>query len=225
MPQVRKLPVVILISGSGSNLQAFIDACRDPGYPVTIRAVISNRADAYGLTRAREAGIDTMVVDHREHDSRNAFDRVLMQHIDRYHPELVILAGFMRILTDEFVEHYAGRMLNIHPSLLPDYTGLHTHRRVLEDGRDEHGASVHFVTAELDGGPVVLQARVPVKPGDTPERLATRVLEKEHIIYPLVVRWFAEGRLKLRNGKVMLDGRTLEQPCQLEDGNRTSCDH
>jgi phosphoribosylglycinamide formyltransferase-1 len=220
----NRLPVVVLISGSGSNLQAFIDACQDPDYPVTIKAVISNRGDAYGLQRAADAGIETIIVDHCNYDSRKAFDRVLMQIIDRFEPGLVILAGFMRILTDDLVNHYVGRMLNIHPSLLPDYTGLNTHQRVLDDRRKEHGASVHFVTAELDGGPVILQARVAVREEDSRESLATRVLEKEHIIYPLAVRWFAEGRLTMKNGKAMLDGKQLTEPCQLEDRQETTCD-
>ena len=220
----NKLPIVILISGSGSNLQALIDACQDPDYPVTIKAVISNRADAYGLQRAASAGIETVIVDHCDYDSRQAFDRVLMQNIDRFEPRLVVLAGFMRILTDDFVNHYAGRLLNIHPSLLPEYTGLNTHQRVLADKQQEHGASVHFVTAELDGGPVVLQSRVAIKDNDSPESLASRVLEKEHIIYPLAVRWFAEGRLTMTKGRAMLDGKELTEPCQLEDRQETTCD-
>jgi len=210
------MPVVVLISGGGTNLQALIDAAgRD--LPVEIRAVISNEPDAYGLERARRAGIAAEVVNHRDHPDREAFDRALAERIDRHSPKLVVLAGFMRILTPYFVHRYAGRLLNIHPSLLPKFKGLHTHRRALEAGEKVHGASVHFVTEALDGGPVVLQARVPVKPDDTPEILAARVLEKEHVIYPMVVRWFAEGRLELRDGRVWFDGRPLARPLRLDE--------
>ncbi len=212
-----RLPIVVLISGSGSNLQAILDAAARGELPVEVRAVISNRPDAKGLARAQQAGIPTVVVDHTAFASRQDYDRALMAQIDRFAPKLVVLAGFMRLLTDEFTSHYAGRMLNIHPSLLPAYKGLHTHRRALEDGAGEHGASVHFVTAELDGGPVIVQARVPVHPGDTPERLAERVLEQEHRIYPQAIRWFAEGRLRLgEDGRAWLDGRPLNAPVQVD---------
>ncbi len=210
------LPVVVLISGGGTNLQALIDAA-GKSLPVEIRAVISNEPDAFGLERARRAGIPAEVLNHRDFADREAFDRALMQLIDRYRPKLVALAGFMRILTPAFVHHYEGRLLNIHPSLLPRFQGLHTHRRAIEAGEREHGASIHFVTEELDGGPVVLQARVPVLPEDTPEKLAARVLEKEHRIYPLAVKWFAEGRLELRDGKAWFDGRPLERPLRLDE--------
>ncbi len=209
------LPLVILISGSGSNLQAIIDRAQQD-LPVEIRAVISNRADAYGLERARRAGIPTEVVDHSRWPDREGFEEALMAAIDRYQPGLVVLAGFMRILTPRFVQHYEGRMLNIHPSLLPRFQGLHTHRRALEAAETEHGASVHFVTEELDGGPVVLQVPVPVLPDDTEEQLAARVLEQEHRIYPQVIDWFARGRLRLEGGRVMLDGRPLDRPCTLD---------
>ncbi len=199
-----RLPIVVLLSGSGSNLQAIIDAAQ-ADLPVEIRAVISNRADAYGLERARLAGIPTAVVDHTAHPGRDSYDQALMDVIDGYRPALVVLAGFMRILTDNFVNHYLGRMLNIHPSLLPRYKGLHTHRRCLEAGDTEHGATVHFVTPELDGGPIILQARVPVLPGDDEATLAARVLEQEHRIYPQAIRWFAEGRLRLTPDAVLLD--------------------
>ncbi len=213
-----KLPIVILISGSGSNLQAIIDAAGHGELPVEIRAAISNRPGAQGLARAEAAGIPTEVLDHKAFASRADYDRALMTLIDRFEPALVVLAGFMRLLTDAFTAHYAGRMLNIHPSLLPDYKGLHTHRRAVEDGANEHGASVHFVTAELDGGPVVLQARVPVHPGDTPEQLAARVLEQEHRIYPEAIRWFAEGRLRLgEDGRAWLDGKPLDAPLTFGD--------
>ncbi|PAU57427.1 phosphoribosylglycinamide formyltransferase [Pseudomonas indica] len=201
--------VVVLISGSGSNLQALIDSTRSDDNPARIRAVISNRSDAYGLTRAQNAGIATQVLDHKAFDGRESFDAALIEAIDTFSPHLVVLAGFMRILTPTFVRHYAGRLLNIHPSLLPLYKGLHTHQRALEAGDAEHGCSVHFVTEELDGGPLVVQAIVPVQAGDTPESLAMRVHAQEHRIYPLAVRWFAEGRLCLGEHGAMLDGQPL----------------
>ncbi|GAB3382311.1 phosphoribosylglycinamide formyltransferase [Azotobacter armeniacus] len=199
---------VVLISGSGSNLQALIDS-QGEGNPLQIRAVLSNRADAYGLTRAKNAGIATQVLDHQVYEGREAFDAALMAAIDVFQTDLVILAGFMRILTPAFVRHYAGRLLNIHPSLLPRHKGLHTHRRVLEAQDSEHGCSVHFVTEELDGGPLIIQAVVPVQPGDTVESLALRVYLQEHRIYPQAVRWFAEGRLRLAPEGAMLDGEIL----------------
>ncbi|WP_412547767.1 phosphoribosylglycinamide formyltransferase [Pseudomonas sp. PDM14] len=201
--------VVVLISGSGSNLQALIDSTASGDNPAHIRAVISNRADAYGLQRAKAAGIDTRVLDHKQFDGREAFDAALVEAIDAFEPHLVVLAGFMRILTPGFVRHYAGRLLNIHPSLLPKYKGLHTHQRALEAGDSEHGCSVHFVTEELDGGPLAVQAPIPVQSDDTPETLAQRVHVQEHRIYPLAVRWFAEGRLRLGDNGAELDGQTL----------------
>jgi phosphoribosylglycinamide formyltransferase-1 len=214
----EKLPLVVLISGSGSNLQAIIDgASRD--LPVDIRAVVSNRADAYGLERAGHAGIETRVLDHRKFPDRESYDRSLADLVESFEPALVVLAGFMRILTPEFVRRFQGRMINIHPSLLPKYRGLHTHQRALDAGDSMHGASVHFVTEELDGGPVVLQARVPVLSGDDADTLAARVLKKEHIIYPTVVRWIAEGKIRMRDGRIFKDGRELEAPAILgEDG-------
>ncbi len=191
-----KLPIVVLISGGGSNLQAIIDAAADDGLPVEIRAVISNKADAYGLERARQAGIETVVIDHTRFDSREAFDAELSRTIDGYQPQLVVLAGFMRILSDNFVHHYEGRMLNIHPSLLPRYKGTNTHARAIEAGDSEAGCSVHLVTAELDSGEVLLQARVPILEGDTAETLAARVLEQEHVIYPEAIRQFASRVLE-----------------------------
>lgn len=190
----NKLPIVVLISGGGSNLQSIIDAAADD-LPVEIRAVISNRPDAYGLTRAREAGIDTAVLKHANFADRESYDQALQELIDSYSPELVVLAGFMRILSDDFVRHYEGRMLNIHPSLLPKYRGLHTHARALEAGDKVAGCTVHYVTAELDAGPIIMQARVPVLDDDTPETLAARVLEQEHKIYPQAIRQFAEQKL------------------------------
>lgn len=201
--------VVVLISGSGSNLQALIDSIAHDGNPARIAAVVCNRADAYGLERAKQAGIATELLDHKQFEGREAFDAALMQTIDAHQPDLVVLAGFMRILTPGFVQHYNGRLLNIHPSLLPRHKGLHTHQRALEAGDAEHGCSVHFVTEELDGGPLVVQAVLPVMADDTPERLARRVHQQEHRIYPLAVRWFAEGRLRLGAQGAMLDGQPL----------------
>jgi len=210
------LPVVVLISGAGSNLGALIAA--QPQWPYRIVAVISNEAQARGLARARDAGIPTAVLDHRAYPDRPAYDQDLAGLIDGYAPGLVVLAGFMRILGPAFVARFAGRLLNIHPSLLPKFRGLHTHRRALEAGESEHGASVHFVTAELDGGPVVLQARVPIQPGDDPARLGERVLATEHRIYPMVVGWFAQGRLRLgADGRARLEGAAREPPLILED--------
>ncbi len=200
--------VVVLISGSGSNLQALIDSLGQDN-PVRIAAVVSNREDAFGLQRAQAAGIPTHVVRHREYADREAFDAALREVIDMHQPQLVVLAGFMRILTPAFVRHYHGRLLNIHPSLLPKYKGLDTHRRALEAGDGEHGCSVHFVTEELDGGPVAVQARFPIAAGDTVVQLTDRVHAAEHVIYPLAVRWFAEGRLRLAEQGAMLDGVLL----------------
>lgn len=212
----KKLPLVVLISGSGSNLQAIIDAAEN-GLPVEIRAVVSNRPGVFGLNRAEQAGIPTRVLDHKDFAEREQYDHALKLLIDSYQPKLVILAGFMRILTPEFVRHYAGRMFNIHPSLLPKFRGLHTHQRALDAGETLHGASVHFVTEELDGGPLIVQAQVPVQPDDDAERLAARVLKHEHQIYPLAIRWFAEGRLSLNaQGHISLDGKEREQPVIFE---------
>ena len=201
--------VVVLLSGTGSNLQALIDSNDIKDSPAKIRAVISNRADAYGLQRAKDAGIDTRVLDHKAFEGREAFDAALIKVIDEFKPKLVVLAGFMRILSAEFVRHYQGRLLNIHPSLLPKYKGLHTHQRALEAGDGEHGCSVHFVTEELDGGPLVVQAVIPVESDDSPHSLAQRVHAQEHRIYPLAVRWFAEGRLSLDEQGALLDGQLL----------------
>jgi phosphoribosylglycinamide formyltransferase-1 len=207
-----RLPIVVLISGTGSNLRAIADHARAGSLPVEIRAVVSDRADAAGLAWAADAGIATVVLSPREFPDRAAYDRELAAQVERFRPGLVVLAGFMRILGDEFVDRFAGRLVNIHPSLLPKYRGLHTHRRALEAGDREHGASVHFVTRELDGGPVVLQVRVPVRDGDDEAALATRVLAEEHRIYPECIGWFATGRLHIRDGAVLLDGRRLEGP-------------
>lgn len=206
------LPVVILISGTGTNLQAIIDAAARDELPVEIRAVISNRPHAPGLERARRARIPTQVIDHSAFATRAQFDAALQSAIDALQPQLVVLAGFMRILTPDFVRHYLGRMLNIHPSLLPKYPGLNTHQRVLDAGEREHGASVHFVTGELDGGPLIAQARVPVRADDTVAGLAARVRAREHEIYPSAIRWFAQGRLALRDNSAYLDDQPLHPP-------------
>ncbi|MET0102379.1 MAG: phosphoribosylglycinamide formyltransferase [Sedimenticola sp.] len=211
MSNRQKLPLVVLISGSGSNLQAIIDGAAGD-LPAEIRAVVSNRETAYGLERARQAGIQTRVLDHKEFPDRESYDQALGDLIETFEPGLVILAGFMRILSPEFVTRFHGRLFNIHPSLLPKYRGLHTHRRALEANDEIHGASVHFVTEELDGGPLVLQVRVPVEEDDTEESLAARVLSQEHVIYPTAIRWFAEGRLKMNGNHVIKDGAALNGP-------------
>jgi phosphoribosylglycinamide formyltransferase-1 len=207
-----QLDIVVLISGNGSNLQALIDAGRRPGCNYRIASVISNRADAYGLQRAAAAGIPQHCLQHTQFTERAAFDRALQLQIDQYRPGLVVLAGFMRILTPEFARHYQGRLLNIHPSLLPQYRGLNTHQRAIEAGENRHGASVHFVTAELDEGPVILQSQVPVLADDTAETLAGRVHVQEHIIYPLVVEWYAKGRLRMHNNQILFDHNLLTAP-------------
>ncbi len=196
--------IVILISGRGSNMEAIVRAQQAEAWPARIAAVISNKPDAKGLAFAASHGIPTAVVPNKEFPTREAFDAALQETIDRFHPDLVVLAGFMRILTAPFVEHYAGRMLNIHPSLLPLFPGLHTHRQALDAGVAEHGATVHFVTAELDHGPAVIQARIPVLPGDTEDTLAERLLAEEHVIYPQAVRLFIEDRLSIENGEVRI---------------------
>lgn len=203
--------IVVLISGSGSNLQAILDACAAGFIAGRVSAVISNKASAYGLTRAADAGVATEVLDHKTFADRSAYDAAMCQQIDSYQPDLVVLAGFMRILTPAFVAHYHGRLLNIHPSLLPKYQGLNTHQRAIDAGDTEHGCSVHFVTAELDGGPVVLQARVPIFAGDTADEVSARVHEQEHQIYPLVVRWFCQDRLQQQGDKALLDGQILSE--------------
>ncbi|GAB6264376.1 phosphoribosylglycinamide formyltransferase [Photobacterium sp. CCB-ST2H9] len=204
--------IVVLISGSGSNLQAIIDACEsDVITHGRIAAVVSNKADAYGLERARNAGIATAHLAAKDYADRDTFDRALAEIIDGYQPDLVVLAGYMRILSSEFVRHYEGRMLNIHPSLLPKYTGLHTHQRALDAGDTEHGTSVHFVTEELDGGPVILQAKVPIFEGDTADEVMARVQQQEHRIYPLVCQWFLEGRAVMQDDAAYLDGARLAQ--------------
>jgi phosphoribosylglycinamide formyltransferase-1 len=211
----QPLPLVILISGRGSNMVAIARAVAAGRSPARVAAVISDRGDAHGLERARELGIPTAVVAAKPGQPRSDYDRSLAAAVREHSPGLVPLAGFMRILGADFVHEFSGRLLNIHPSLLPKYTGLHTHARVLAAREHEHGCSVHFVTEELDGGPIVIQARVPVLPGDDAERLAARVQVQEHRIYPMAIEWFANGRLQWRNGSPWLDGRVLAQPVVL----------
>ncbi|NHZ61088.1 phosphoribosylglycinamide formyltransferase [Massilia genomosp. 1] len=200
--------IVILISGRGSNMEAVVHAAREEQWPARIAAVISNKADAKGLEFAQEHGIPTAVVANKEFATREAFDAALQASIDGFAPDLVVLAGFMRILTPGFVAHYDGRMLNIHPSLLPLFPGLHTHQQALDAGVARHGATVHFVTAELDHGPAVLKAEVDVLPGDTPDTLAARVLVQEHTLYPRAIRLFVEDRLSIDNGDVRIADTT-----------------
>jgi len=201
--------IVVLISGRGSNMQAIVQACAREAWPARVAAVISNRPDAAGLAWAREQGVAALALDHKAFESREAFDAALVELIDAQGADLVVLAGFMRILTPAFTAHYAGRLLNIHPSLLPSFAGLHTHERALAAGCRLTGATVHFVTAELDHGPIVAQAMVPVLDGDTPERLAARVLALEHPMYAQAVRWFVEDKLVVDGNRVrQLDGAT-----------------
>lgn len=208
MPSPMKR-ILVLVSGSGSNLQAILDSCASGKIAGEVVGVISNKADAYGLVRAQTAGVATSILAQQQFASRAEYDIALQALMDDYQPDLVVLAGFMRILSADLVRHFAGRMINIHPSLLPKYQGLHTHQRAIDAGDSEHGASVHFVTEELDGGPVILQARVPIFEGDDIEEVAARVQVQEHSIYPLVVQWFCEGRLRMQGDTVLLDGAAL----------------
>lgn len=202
------IAIVVLISGRGSNLQSIIDAIDRSELPARIAAVISNEADALGLSRANQAGVETRVLSHRGFADRDDYDLALRDLVDEYRPDLTVLAGFMRILGPRFVSHFEGRIMNIHPSLLPKYRGLNTHARALADGAREHGASVHFVTNDLDAGPIIIQTKVPIHEGDSPEILAARVLKEEHRILPQAIHWFAEGRLRIHKGRVLLDGET-----------------
>ncbi|KMV28720.1 phosphoribosylglycinamide formyltransferase [Photobacterium swingsii] len=202
--------IVVLISGNGSNLQAILDACDNGAIAnAKVAAVLSNKADAYGLERARQAKVDALHLSAADFSDRETFDKAMIDKIDAYQPDLIILAGFMRILSGDFVRHYQGKMINIHPSLLPKYPGLHTHQRALDAGDAEHGTSVHFVTEELDGGPVILQAKVPIFADDKVENIFSRVQEQEHRIYPLVANWLINGRLAMINGQAVLDGNIL----------------
>ncbi|MCP4299793.1 MAG: phosphoribosylglycinamide formyltransferase [Gammaproteobacteria bacterium] len=202
----------ILISGSGTNLQAFIDRVADGTLELELSVVLSNKPDAFGLVRARDAGIPTCCIEHGQFADRVAFDRAMAAKIDEWQPDLLILAGFMRILGTAFVEHYAGKVLNIHPALLPAYPGLNTHQRVLDAGDEWHGSTVHFVTEELDGGPRILQGRLPVGGCDSAETLAARVQSIEHQIYPEAAGWVGAGRAELRNGKTWIDGVPADEP-------------
>ena len=208
---------VVLISGSGSNLQAFIDLIGADQLPIQIALVVSNNANAYGLQRAAMAGIQTKVIDHRVYNSRSEFDATLIEEIDAFEPEIVILAGFMRILTAEFVDHYQNRLLNIHPSLLPKYPGTNTHQRAIDSKDEWHGASIHFVVPEVDAGPVILQGRIKVNASDTPDSLQARIHKIEHQLYPLAVKWLAQGRLSTKNGLVLLDDETSTEQLQTFD--------
>lgn len=199
----------VLVSGNGSNLQALMDACAAGRIQGELVGVLSNRSDAFALERAREAGIATQVVSNQAFSDRDSYDAALIQALETWQPDLLVMAGFMRILTPGFVQHFAGRMLNIHPSLLPKYQGVKTHARAIAAGDTVHGASVHFVTEELDGGPIVLQARVPIFPEDDESSLAERVLSQEHQLYPLVVNWFCQQRLRMQDGQAWLDGQPL----------------
>lgn len=201
--------IVVLVSGNGSNLQAIIDACETSIDAGRVTAVFSNKATAYALERAKKAGAAGHFLDPKAFDTRDAFDHELMKQIDEYRPDVIVLAGYMRILSGEFVRHYMGRMINIHPSLLPKYPGLNTYQRAIHAGDEEHGTSVHFVTEQLDGGPVILQAKVPIFDEDNVETLTARVQTQEHKIYPLVVKWMVEDRLEMKNGKAFLDGEQL----------------
>ncbi len=207
----RVTKLCVLISGNGSNLQAIIDAVQAGRLNAQITGVISNRPNAYGLERAREAGIEAVCLDHMEYDDRASYDEALKSQINAFGADCVVLAGFMRILTPEFVDRFSGKLVNIHPSLLPKYKGLNTHQRAIDNGDKEHGVSVHFVTPELDGGPVIIQSRVPVFEEDTPSDLAERVQEQERRIYPLVLSWFSAGRLSMRNNKAVLDEQELPE--------------
>jgi phosphoribosylglycinamide formyltransferase 1 len=209
-------PIVILISGRGSNMRALIERSRDPGAAYAVSLVLADNADAAGLSAAREMGVATQAL-ARNKRPRAEYDDLLAGAIAQASPALIALAGFMHILSARFVERFAGKILNIHPSLLPKYAGLHTHRRAIEAHETEHGATVHFVTEQLDGGPRVLQSRVQVMAGDSEETLSRRVLAQEHIIYPLAVNWFCQGRLRCESGLASLDGRPLNEPVQLKD--------
>lgn len=204
--------IVIVISGRGTNMHSLLDAVSCGVLPVRVAAVISNRPEAEGLAIAESCGVPVQVIDHRLFESREAFDNAMAEAIDVLAPDLVVLAGFMRILTDAFVRRFAGRMINIHPSLLPAFPGLRTHRQALEAGVRVHGCTVHFVTPELDHGPIIAQAAVPVLDGDDEATLAARVLAQEHVIYPQAVRWFVEGRLRVVDGKVCFDAGQQESP-------------
>lgn len=206
--------IVVLISGSGSNLQAIINAVKSKKINAEISAVISNRPGVTGLKKAQDANIATKIIDHTAYPDRQSFDDALLRCVSDINPDLVVLAGFMRILSDDFIDKFNGHLINIHPSILPAYKGLNTHQRILEDGCSTHGASVHFVNSELDSGSVIIQAEVPVFKDDTVELLASRVLEQEHIIYPLAIQWFIDDKLCLVDSKAHYDQREIRQPAK-----------
>jgi phosphoribosylglycinamide formyltransferase 1 len=209
---MSRLPIAILISGRGTNMRVIAERAGAGSLPVDVRVVVSDKPSAEGLQTAAAMNIATRVLEPRKFADRPAYDRALIELLVEYQPRLIVLAGFMRILTSEFIGTFAGRILNVHPSLLPKYPGLHTHRRALEAGEVAHGVSVHFVTEQLDGGPVVLQAEVPVLPGDTEATLSARVQQGEHRIYSQAIDWFARGRLMLKDGRAWLDGQPLDAP-------------
>ena len=209
--------IVVLISGGGSNLQSLLDQCQTGSLDADIVAVISNRPDAFGLSRARQAGVKALTLDHTGFADRAAFDAALAELIEAQQPDLIVLAGFMRILTDDFVRRFPGKMINIHPSLLPRYPGLNTHQRALDAGDSIAGATVHFVTAELDGGPPIAQVEVPISDQDDADSLARKVLAQEHRLYPTVVDWFVKGRLQLDRNQAILDGTPLPKGGRLLD--------
>jgi phosphoribosylglycinamide formyltransferase-1 len=213
------LKIVVLLSGEGTLLQSFINQQKE-GLPIEIQAVISNRPNVGGLTRAQKAEILAHEIDHKLFPERSAFEAALIKLIDHYKPDVVVLAGFMRILGEQFVNHYQGRLINIHPALLPKYKGLDTHKRAIEAGDAEHGSSVHLVTSELDGGPVIAQIKLPILPSDTAETLAERTKKREHLLYPEVLRWIAEKRLTLTDGIPCYDGTPLNSPVVLEPDSK-----
>ncbi len=216
-PFLSKLCAAVLISGSGTNLQAFIDEVAAGQLELDLSVVLSNRPDAAGLGRARNANITVECVRHQDYAQRALYDAALVETLDKYQPDIIILAGFMRILTGTFVDHFSGCVLNIHPSLLPKFPGLDTHQRAIDAGEECHGSTVHFVTEDLDGGPPIIQGRVAVKPGDSPAELAARVLAVEHKIYPEAARLFAAGRIECRDGAAWLDGERLSEPLQYSE--------
>ena len=209
---IKKCKTAILISGSGTNLQAFIEAIKENNLDLNITIVLSNKPNAYGLERAKNAGIKTICIQHSKFKNRESFDKAIIKELENYAPELLILAGFMRILSPIFIRKYSGKILNIHPSLLPKYPGLDTHQRALDAGEKWHGSTVHFVTADLDCGPRILQGRITVNPNETPNELKKRVQEIEHYIYPLAAEWVASGKATLKNGKCWIDGKISRDP-------------
>ena len=217
-----KASLVVLISGSGSNLQAIIDAIKNNELDAEIKAVISNRDNAFGLERARKENIKTHVIDHKQFSDRESFDQAMMTIIDPLKPDLVILAGFMRILSDIFIDHYHHRLINIHPSLLPKYKGLNTHQLAIDNHDTIHGASVHYVSHELDSGPVVIQAEIPVLAMDHAQTLAKRVLKEEHIIYPMAIKMHVDGRITFDNNQLNLDNKPLTKPLLWKNDQLTS---